>query len=268
MPIKRKPGGGRKPKVKLLPAQVLPIGQLLTDLTKRGWSLGAKVGMGGCGEIFLAAPSGKPITPDQASHVIKIEPHANGPLFSELAFYHRAAKAEMIKNWQLRYKEATYVGVPAYIAEGWHELNGDRWRFMVMERFGEDLEMIFTKHGRIFSLPTVCTVAISLLNSLEYLHNNEYVHADIKGANLLVGRTKSKRHEVYLVDYGLAYRYLADGKHREYQEDPRCAHDGTIEFTSRDAHKGVQVSEQSAHSKVYTLGGNSSSNRHAVVELL
>ena len=48
---------------------------------------------------------------------------------------------------------------------------------------------------------------------------------------------------MYLVDYGLAYRYLADGKHREYQEDPRCAHDGTIEFTSRDAHKGVRKSE-------------------------
>ena len=56
MPIKKKPGG-RKPKVKLMPAQVLPIGQLLTDLTKRGWSLGAKVGMGGCGEIFLAGNS-------------------------------------------------------------------------------------------------------------------------------------------------------------------------------------------------------------------
>lgn len=45
-----------------------------------------------------------------------------------------------------------------------------------------------------------------------------------------------------MVDYGLAYRYLADGKHREYKEDPRCAHDGTIEFTSRDAHKGVRES--------------------------
>ena len=54
MPPKRKPAAGRKPRGKLLPAQVLPIGQVLTDLTKKGWSLGAKVGMGGCGEIFLA----------------------------------------------------------------------------------------------------------------------------------------------------------------------------------------------------------------------
>jgi vaccinia related kinase len=28
-------------------------------------------------------------------------------------------------------------------------------------------------------------------------------------------------------------------KHRDYKEDPRKLHDGTIEFTSIDAHKGV-----------------------------
>ncbi len=45
--------------------------------------------------------------------------------------------------------------------------------------------------------------------------------------------------QVYLVDYGLAFRYAPDGKHKEYKEDPRRCHDGTVEFTSRDAHKGV-----------------------------
>ena len=45
--------------------------------------------------------------------------------------------------------------------------------------------------------------------------------------------------QAYLVDFGLAHRYMPDGKHKEYKEDPRKAHDGTAEFTSRDAHKGV-----------------------------
>jgi len=47
------------------------------------------------------------------------------------------------------------------------------------------------------------------------------------------------RVEVYLVDYGLAYRYMADGVQKPYKEDPKRTHDGTIEFTSRDAHRGV-----------------------------
>ena len=45
--------------------------------------------------------------------------------------------------------------------------------------------------------------------------------------------------KAYLVDFGLAHKYCPDGKHKEYKEDPRKAHDGTAEFTSIDAHKGV-----------------------------
>ncbi len=45
--------------------------------------------------------------------------------------------------------------------------------------------------------------------------------------------------QVYLVDYGLAYRYICEGKHKEYKADPKCSHDGTIEFTSIDAHDGA-----------------------------
>ena len=48
--------------------------------------------------------------------------------------------------------------------------------------------------------------------------------------------------QVYLVDYGLALKYSPDGSHKVYKEDPRKAHDGTIEFTSTDAHKGVGMS--------------------------
>ena len=46
--------------------------------------------------------------------------------------------------------------------------------------------------------------------------------------------------QVYLVDFGLACRYSFDGVHKEYKFDVRKAHNGTIEFTSRDAHIGAQ----------------------------
>jgi len=44
---------------------------------------------------------------------------------------------------------------------------------------------------------------------------------------------------VYLLDYGLVYRFNPEGNHKEYKEDPKRKHDGTAEFTSRDAHNGV-----------------------------
>ncbi|KAK1333054.1 hypothetical protein QTO34_006587, partial [Cnephaeus nilssonii] len=50
---------------------------------------------------------------------------------------------------------------------------------------------------------------------------------------------------VYLADYGLAYRYCPNGNHKQYQENPRKGHNGTMEFTSLDAHKGVALSRRS-----------------------
>lgn len=45
--------------------------------------------------------------------------------------------------------------------------------------------------------------------------------------------------QVYLADYGLSYRYSPNGEHKQYSENPKKGHNGTIEYTSIDAHKGV-----------------------------
>lgn len=45
--------------------------------------------------------------------------------------------------------------------------------------------------------------------------------------------------QVYLADYGLSYRYCPDGVHKQYKENPKKGHNGTIEYTSLDAHRGL-----------------------------
>jgi vaccinia related kinase len=51
---------------------------------------------------------------------------------------------------------------------------------------------------------------------------------------MLLGLQKGTENQVYLVDFGLASHY----SQREYKPDPKKAHNGTIEYTSRDAHVG------------------------------
>lgn len=58
---------------------------------------------------------------------------------------------------------------------------------------------------------------------------------DIKGANILLGIDKSTTGQAYLVDFGLACHYTT----KDFKPDPKKMHDGTIEYTSRDAHLGV-----------------------------
>ncbi|NWH61462.1 VRK2 kinase, partial [Geococcyx californianus] len=190
---------------------------------------------------FAASPQTHVPVEDDAVHVIKVEYLENGPLFSELKFYQRAAKQEHIRKW-MDLKKIRCLGIPVFWGSGLAEYKGKSYRFMVMERLGEDLQRIFEDCGSRFKKETVLQLGTRMLDTLEYIHENEYVHGDIKAANLLLGYTNP--HEVYLADYGLCYRYCPNGNHKQYQENPRKGHNGTIEFTSIDAHKGVAPSRR------------------------
>ncbi|XP_056021256.1 serine/threonine-protein kinase VRK1-like [Ostrea edulis] len=234
----------RKPRAPNLPAPFVN-GTILKDLRKKEWKLGDEVGKGGFGLIYLAAEDVDSPVAQTAEHVIKIEPHSNGPLFCELHFYQRVSKPEMINAWA-NSRKLKYLGVPKYITHGNHTRGNENFRFLVMPRFGTDLQKIFEGCGKQFSKETVLALGLRMVDALEYLHENGYVHADIKASNILLGfdNKQEQQDQVYLVDYGLVLKYSPDGSHKEYKEDPRKAHDGTIEFTSTDAHKGVAPSRR------------------------
>uniref|UniRef100_A0A8D0C1H8 Serine/threonine-protein kinase VRK1 n=1 Tax=Salvator merianae TaxID=96440 RepID=A0A8D0C1H8_SALMN len=240
MPKAKKTAGKRGPTKHKL-AEEFPPGEVFTDLIKKEWKLGPVIGKGGFGCLYLADVNSTKSVSSEAPYVIKVEPSDNGPLFTELSFYMRAAKPELIKKWISSHK-LKYLGVPKYWGSGLHQKNGKSYRFMVMDRFGKDLQKIFEERGKCFSRKTVLQLGLRILDVLEYIHEHEYVHGDIKASNLLLGYKTS--HQVYLVDYGLAYRYCPDGNHKEYKENPKRSHDGTLEFTSIDAHKGVAPSRR------------------------
>lgn len=220
-----------------LPDPIAP-GVVVTDIAKKNWRIGNSIGVGGFGEIYLASNETDRPVDDSADYVIKVEPHSNGPLFAEMHCYMRVAKPEHIETWK-KEKKLKRLGMPKYLGSGSFEYNGQKYRFMVMERFGMDLQKILERHSKRFSFKTVFQVGIQILDVLEYIHSKEYIHADIKASNLLIGHQPGTEHQVFLVDFGLACRYANDGKHKEYKFDQRKAHDGTIEFTSRDAHIGA-----------------------------
>ncbi|KAM6922466.1 serine/threonine-protein kinase VRK1-like [Lycodopsis pacificus] len=228
------------PKKRALP-KALPEGFILTDSEKKKWRLGRMIGHGGCGLIYLASRDvDRPVAAD-TDFVIKVESQGNGPLFSELKFYQRAAKPENMQKWK-RSRKLDFLGIPTYWGSGLAEDNELRYRFMTMDRLGSDLQKICERSGGRLKKATVLQLGQGLVDVLEYIHENEYVHADIKAANLMLGCRDPE--QVYLADYGLSYRYCPDGVHKEYKENPKKGHNGTIEYTSLDAHRGVAPSRR------------------------
>ncbi|KAM9294295.1 serine/threonine-protein kinase VRK1-like [Gastrophryne carolinensis] len=237
----KKAAAARKAPAKTKLAELFPAGEVLTDSTKKQWKLGPPIGQGGFGRLYLADENSSKAVGSDAPYVIKVEPSENGPLFSELKFYMRAAKPDMIQKW-IGSHNLKYLGVPRYWGSGLHNKSGNSYRFMVMDRFGKDLQKIFEESGKQFPHKTVLQLGLRLIDILEYIHEHEYVHGDIKASNLLLHHKHPD--QVFMVDYGLAYRYSPEGVHKEYKEDPRRCHNGTIEFTSRDAHLGVSPSRR------------------------
>ncbi|KAM9316794.1 serine/threonine-protein kinase VRK2 [Gastrophryne carolinensis] len=219
----------------------LPEGLVVTDTHKKSWRLGKKLGQGGFGLIYLASPASDVPTGDDAAYVIKVEYHQNGPLFCELKFYQRAAKQEDVAKW-IRSHKLDHLGIPRYWGSGEITFSSISYRFMVIDRLGPDLQNFLKSNNGKLPLAATMQIGIQMLDVLEYIHEHEYVHGDIKAGNILWHLSDSSK--VYLADYGLSYRYCPDGTHKEYKEDPRKCHNGTIEFTSLDAHKGVAPSRR------------------------
>ena len=114
--------------------------------------------------------------------------------------------------------------------------NKMQYHILVMENLGPDLSQLFYYHKKHFSIKTVLMLASQFLSRIKFLHEEGYIHRDIKPGNFLTGIAKNK-HVVYLADFGLAK------KNKEiYKEND--GFEGTPGYASLNTHLGISQSRR------------------------
>jgi casein kinase 1 len=89
-----------------------------------------------------------------------------------------------------------------------------------------------------FHLKTVAMIAIQMLERIQFLHLKGFIHRDVKPDNFVIG-SDSKGYKIYLIDFGLAKRYLdKDGNHIPYKDNKNLT--GTARYASLNTHLGIE----------------------------
>ncbi|EPY89149.1 inactive serine/threonine-protein kinase VRK3 [Camelus ferus] len=168
----------------------------------------------------------------------------DGRLFNEQNFFQRAAKPLQVNKWKKLYS-TPQLAIPTCIGFGIHQD-----RFLVFPILGRSLQSVLDdcpKH--VMSVRSVFQMACRLLDALEFLHENEYVHGNVTAESIFVNPEDPC--QVTLAGYGFTFRYSPGGRHVAYSEGSRSPHEGDLEFISMDLHKGCGPSRRS---DLQTLG--------------
>lgn len=208
----------------------LPKGTILTDIAKTQWEILDPIGEGGFGVIYGTK---KVIDSARNEYAMKVEPYDNGPMFVERNYFIRCLKPEMLDKYKREHK-LSFLGLPKYISGGTHNTNNVSTRFLVMERFGDNINSRLKASTKI-NLDLLATFCSQIVDSLMYIHDTGYVHMDIKPENLLL-KYNSKNDQVYLIDFGVIEKCTTDS---ELKPDKKKQHNGTLLYSSRDSHLGV-----------------------------
>ncbi len=170
----------RSPNGYILP-DPLPPGLVITDLRKNRWKIGKSIGLGGFGEIYSAALLNGKNSVNKASfrinlnllfsgdkvgkedYVIKVEPHTNGPLFVEINFYCRSTKKEDIEAFADE-KRLRHLGIAPFQGSGSFEYRNKRLRFLVLPRYGTDLQTVLDESRSSLSLETASSIALQIVS--------------------------------------------------------------------------------------------------------
>nr|XP_046201871.1 inactive serine/threonine-protein kinase VRK3-like [Oncorhynchus gorbuscha]XP_046201872.1 inactive serine/threonine-protein kinase VRK3-like [Oncorhynchus gorbuscha]XP_046201873.1 inactive serine/threonine-protein kinase VRK3-like [Oncorhynchus gorbuscha] len=216
----------------------LQEGEELCDTTGRKWRLVKLLSQSDAEMFYGVLQNGPGANSSDCKHILKLGAK-DGKMFNEQNFLQRAAKPSSVDKW-IKHAKMDFLGIPTCVGFGLH---ADSYRFLIFSSMGQTLQSFMDEGEGLLSEKVVLQLACRVLDVLEFIHENEYVHADIHAENIYI--SPAQQTQVYLAGYCHAFRYSPGGRHVEYREGSRTPHEGAIDFISLESHKGAGPSRRS-----------------------
>lgn len=226
-------------------------------IIKERWKFKARIGQGSFGAVF----SGRDLRTG-AKVAVKLEPVT--------------ARRSLLKTEVGILKELQGSDhICRYVASGFHRPHPERdgFNYLIMELLADNLaqnfrqqrrsraaeagqkeqstaadvslpaeasqaEQRFTSHALTFT--QAAFLGRQLVKSLESLHDHGFLHRDVKPSNFALGMQPDRISTCYVIDFGLARRYIDDhGAHRPPRDKPGFR--GTARYASPHAHLQMEL---------------------------
>ena len=114
---------------------------------------------------------------------------------------------------------------------------------LIMELMGKSLEKLFGENNKKFSVRCACNIGYQMMEMMEFIHNKNIIHRDIKPDNFVIGLNNKKKY-IFILDFGLSKKYRSTIKKKHY---PKIVHKnlvGTARYASINALGGVTQSRR------------------------
>ena len=121
--------------------------------------------------------------------------------------------------------------------------NNKTYNILVIELLGKSLEDLFNICGRKFSLKTVSIIGLEMLKRIQFVHEKNHIHRDIKPDNFMMGINQNEN-SLYIIDFGLAKKYRSSTKkgHIPFKNHKNIT--GTARYCSVNTHRGYEQSRR------------------------
>ena len=153
-----------------------------------------------------------------------------------------AVKIEDLTNSRLKNEHKIYTKLSSCafgIPKVKRYFESEKYCYLIMELLGKNLEQLFVENKKSFSLNVVLKFGIDMIDILEQMHINGYIHRDIKPNNFIIGINDDN---IYITDFGLSKKYIQNSKHICMKVERSLV--GTARYASLNVHEGVEPSRR------------------------